>query len=211
MGRNNPTSSSNFITFFDSNSAIGRIEGNGAGGIAYRTTGADFAECLAISGPLGTLQAGDVVGVSAGRISHLTEGAEQVLVITDSAALIGNSSGDSTETKRDPLATVAFIGQVRVKVVGSVRCGDLLVPSGREDGTAVALPAEQLQPDQLDRLIGQAWESSDQTECKRINCAISMLAGLGGTGLSRLLTQQQQRLERVEKGLADLLQRLDPL
>ncbi|KAH8065339.1 hypothetical protein JL721_8298 [Aureococcus anophagefferens] len=35
-------------------------------------------------------------------------------------------------------ALVAFLGQVPVRCVGPVECGDQLVPSGRDDGTAVA-------------------------------------------------------------------------
>ena len=48
-GAANPGGSVNYVTFFDSSGAIAAIEGNGAGGVAYVTSGADFAEYLPLS------------------------------------------------------------------------------------------------------------------------------------------------------------------
>jgi hypothetical protein len=42
-----PDGATNFVTFFDrDDTAVGAIEGNGSGGVVYKTSGGDFAEML---------------------------------------------------------------------------------------------------------------------------------------------------------------------
>ena len=85
----------NFVTFFNgTGTAIGAIEGNGSGDVVYKTSGADYAEFLPRESEDLVLKAGDVVGVRNGRISLVTSSAQQVLVITDQAAVLGNSPGE---------------------------------------------------------------------------------------------------------------------
>ena len=98
--RNKPGYGANLIGFFDGDGNLfGQIEGNGSGGVAYTTTGADYAEYLPYKYPGEALEAADVVGVFGGRISHKTRDADQLLVITDRAAVLGNTPLDREDTE----------------------------------------------------------------------------------------------------------------
>ena len=194
---------SNYITFFESgpnnttDNAIGAIEGNGSGGITFKTSGADFAETLPQIHPEEIIKPGDVVGVYAGKISLNTKDADQVMVITDRPAILGNSH---ELLENHSAANVSFIGQVPVKVQGPVRSGDWLVQSGLENGAAKVLNAETLISE--DQIIGQAWEDIDDGEIRRINVAI----GIGYQQiyqqnlmlLKKQIAQQQSEIEALK-------------
>ncbi len=116
---------------------------------------------------------GDVVGVRGGKISKDLTGAEQILVISTNPALVGNAA-DAESTGRDGYEVTAFLGQVPVRVRGVVQSGDFLLPSGRHDGTAVAVAPRDLRAEQLARVLGRAWESSDEPGAKTVNAAIGL-------------------------------------
>ena len=143
-GATNPGGSVNYVTFFDSSGPIAAIEGNGAGGVAYVTAGADFAEYLPLAGSLRNAPApGTVLGLVDGGLALKTAGAQRVMVVSSAAGFVGNASADYGN---DHMALVAFLGQVPVRVRGPVNAGDLLVASGLNDGTAVAISPNQLTP-----------------------------------------------------------------
>jgi hypothetical protein len=73
---------------------------------------------------------GTVVRLSSRRLTLDTRGAGPCLVTSTSPSIeAGVQHGKG--------ATCAFLGQVPVRCRGPVRCGDLLVPSGLNDGVAV--------------------------------------------------------------------------
>jgi len=74
---------------------------------------------------------GTVVRLSSRRLTLDTRGAGPCLVTSTSPSL---AAGVPNEGKG---ATCAFLGQVPVRCRGPVRCGDLLVPSGLNDGVAI--------------------------------------------------------------------------
>jgi len=204
----NVDGSVNFITFFaGDDAALGAIEGNGGGGITYKTSGADFAEYLPTEET--GLQPGEVVGLRQGRLSRDTAGAEQLLVISGNAAFVGGTPAE--DDSRD-YALAAFMGQVPVKVHGKARPGDWLVASGKNDGYALARPLDQLQPEDTTRLVGRALEASQ-------NGRVKALVGLPPQALlaaqQQQILQQQQRLSALEsqynRQLAQLQQTLQTL
>jgi len=170
----NPGSGANFVAFFNGSDALlGEIDGNGGGGVAYKSTGGDYAEYLPQRDKSELLSAGDVVGVFAGQISHNTINAAQVMVITDRAAVIGNMP-KGNEAKLLTHQTVAFIGQVPVKVRGIVRAGDVIITSGKNDGIGTAISMNALgQLDQV-QIIGRAWEASDDPGLKKVMVAVGL-------------------------------------
>jgi hypothetical protein len=168
----NPTAFTNLISFFQgNNAAIGRIEGNGAGGVAYVTTGGDYAEALPRLDPGEHIEKGDIVGVFAGKVSKRTTGAQHVLVVSSRPAVVGNLPPEEQEAGYEK---VAFLGQVQVRVRGPVQAGDFILASGKDDGTGVAVAPERIRPDQLERIVGRAWQSSDGQGVKRINAAVGL-------------------------------------
>ncbi|GIV57779.1 MAG: hypothetical protein KatS3mg042_0692 [Rhodothermaceae bacterium] len=199
----NPDASTNFITFFDGNEqSIGRIEGNGSGGVVYGTSGGDYAEALPLQSPGETVEAGDIVGVVAGRVSRRTTGAHRVMVITDRPAVLGNLPPEDRAGDHVP---VAFVGQVPVKVRGPVRAGDFILPSGREDGTGVAVAPDALAPEDAARIVGQAWEDAPGTGLHRVN----VLVGLDRRDV--LIARQQAELQALRQRLDTLERQLNRL
>jgi hypothetical protein len=195
-----PDLSANLITFFDGNDdAIGRIEGDALGGITFNSGGADFAEWLPKRNRNDELEPGDVVGWHADGISHDTEGALRLMVVSTQPIVAGNAPD---EADLDAWARVGFIGQVPVRVIGPVEAGDWIVASGRGDGTARAFDSETAAPKQFAHMIGQALESNDLDGEHRVNVAIGLDAHqVFGQTMARMQarnTRLQARLDVVE-------------
>jgi hypothetical protein len=124
------------------------------------------------------------------------------MVVSTSPIVAGNDPGSA---RRRDHALVALLGQAEVRVRGPVSVGDYLVPSGRNDGTAVAVPLSEATPEALAQVIGQAWESSTGGGVRRVRALVGLFAS---DPLARLLVDRdrQQRLE-----IAALRNRLDDL
>ncbi len=172
--KTNIQTANNFITFVDdSNESMGAIEGNTNGGsVQYSSGAADFAEYLMREDPAEKIQAGDLVGVFGGKITRRTVGADHVMAISDQAAVAGNMP---SEDKEHLYGLVGFIGQVPVRVRGSVVIGDYILPSGFEDGTGIAV--SDLDPKDLPRVLGRAWEASNEEGIKRVNTVLGLTLG----------------------------------
>ncbi len=124
-------------------------------GVSFLSGGADYAEWLERIDPLEHFSPGDVVGIHGGRISKRTKGAQQVLAISSRPIVLGNMPAEGQEHLYE---RVGFLGQVLVKVVGAVHVGDLIVPSGADDGFAVAFAPDKLPAARHAEVIGVAWE-----------------------------------------------------
>lgn len=172
MDVNNPGQSGNFITFFDSNEAIGAIEGNSGGTITLDITSADYAEWLPVLDGE-DLAPADIVGVFGGSISHRTDGADHVLAVSTAPAVLGNRPASEARHWHRP---VAFIGQVPVKVRGAVELGDVILASGDDDGVGVAQRADALASDDVARVVGVAWQASREAGVKTIRTALGVPA-----------------------------------
>jgi hypothetical protein len=155
-----PTTANNFLSFQRGSGAnSGSVEGNGAGGVVFNTSGGDYAEYLPLADGVAkaALPPGRVVGIRGGRVSLDTDGAEQLGVVSTNPAISGNDPG---EAKRGSHALIAFLGQVDVAVAGPVNAGDFLIASGHGDGRAIAVPPDQFSPELLGDVIGRAWTTS---------------------------------------------------
>lgn len=150
----NPDASSNFITFFGNGTAVGAIDGNGSGGVAYKSGSADLAEWFPNASGETPISA-EVVTFQSGQVSRNTSASLQAFVVSTSPFLVGNDRGEEQRSSR---SLVALVGQVPVKVVGKVQAGDVLVPSGKNDGRARVLR----ESDGLLPIIGTALTSTEE-------------------------------------------------
>ena len=204
LNTQDPGTLNDFIVFFGSDgaggaTAVGAIDGDGTGGVNYRSGGADFAEYLPTELP--DLQAGEVVALRQGKLWRDTTDAERLFVISTAPVVTGNSDMNGDKGK----ALAAFTGQVPVNVTGSAAAGDWLLASGANDGKARAVSPENLKAADYRYIIGRAL-SRDQ------HGKVRALVGLPPRDL---LAQQQQQIARLEQRLqdqqqlmADLMQRL---
>jgi len=217
----NNVASVNYVSFFRGSTLVGAIQGDTpTSGVQYMTQGADYAEYLPKLNPKEAVEKGDILGVANGKVSKHTTFAQQVMVRSAAASVVGNWPG---QDKVKLYELVSFFGQVPVKVRGVVHKGDLILPSGLGDGTGVAVAPEAVKPEEYHLIVGTAWEESEKTEVKLIHSAVGFNFSMPklGQSLSKLdtlqrkvtdLEQEQSTLtQKLDKQLADQNQQIERL
>lgn len=159
--------------------------------------GADYAEWIRRHDPSEIMQPGDVVGVISGNqgITKTILPSYVVSVISTRHALCANLPPPDVRPQGEP---VAFKGQAPVKIIGKVsylmnltslrlshvflarincvlqvKLNDIIVPSGKNDGTGIAKRFCK-DPELKSHVIGQAWEESSDEGVKLVNCMIDI-------------------------------------
>ncbi len=158
-------------------------------GVTYGSKGADYAEWLPRADEHEEIRWGMVVGVKGGRISKTTDGADQIMVVSRAPIVLGNTPPQGQEGRYEK---VGFMGQVHTLVHGIVCVGDYILPSGRQDGTAIAVAPDKLTPDQLGKVIGRAWSASTGP-IDFVNVGV----GMNGGEVATLVGRQQARLDSL--------------
>jgi hypothetical protein len=164
-------------------------------GVSYESGGADYAEYLERLRESEEVAPGDIVGVFGDRITKRTAGARQFLVVSAAPAVVGNMP---TEGKEHLFEKVSLLGQVSVKVIGPVREGDYIIPSGLEDGTGVAVSPEMMTADEFSKIVGRAWQSSPDAGLKYVRVAV----GLGSGDVATLVKKQEDELTALRAQVA---------
>lgn len=211
---NIPGARANWIQFAENaagaTSFAGAVEGNSSGNANYTSGGADYAEELERLDPDEEIDYGHVVGVFGGKVSKRTEGADWVMVTSDNAAVIGNRSyDDSTQALRE---VVSFIGQVPVHVRGKVAKGDYIVASGLNDGTAIAVAPQDLQPEQGRLIVGRAWEAKETEDVARVNTVVGLPEAASTTmALAKRVEAQQEEIAALKAQVTALKSQNDKL
>lgn len=96
----------------------------------------DFAEWHRRRDNEPPFERGDVVAVSELGLTRETKGAAQLGIVSRQALVEGSIPLDDEDTRSGD--TIAYTGRVMVRLRGACNAGDHLVPSGFEDGTAMA-------------------------------------------------------------------------
>ena len=127
---------------------LGAVVRAGEGGVKFVSTQGDFAEWHRMADGESSLSEGDVVGFHRGRISRNTRHCSMLGIVSRKAVVEGSAP---PAHERHRYETVAYQGVVPVKVSNeqssqlcecpAPRAGQLLVPSGKNDGTALVVPA----------------------------------------------------------------------
>jgi hypothetical protein len=160
-------------------------------GVAFKTGGADYAEWIEKEDYRMDFHPGQVVGIKSGKVSLDTKNSDHNMVISTSPVILGNSPGQDLEINYEQ---VAFLGQVPVRVKGSVNMGDYIIPSGDDDGFAKAVRPEEIGLHDIAEVIGVAWESGDNDVYNIVNSSI----GLENNSLRELVRNVDSRLSRME-------------
>jgi len=157
-----------FISFRTNDKPLGGIQ-HGDDSAVLALSGADYAEYLKKADLNETFEKGDIVGIRNGKVYKDTKGAQQILAISSNPIVAGNWPGDD---KKKDFELIAFFGQVDTKVLGPVQAGDYIVPSGRNDGTGIAVKEADITIDLYDHILGRAWEDGDSHGINLVNVAI---------------------------------------
>ncbi len=206
-----PGSAVNYLTFYDGDGdPIGAIEGDGSGGITQTSGSGDFAEELPVETGAKAPDPAEIVGVQGGKASLDTDDADRVMIASRAPILKGNAT-PATEKDDDRRVALAFIGQVPVKTRGEAQPGDLIVPSGKEDGTARAVAPSEYRRPEHGPIAGQVWSAKTSKEVGEVTVAVGL--GRSGAVAERLQSQQAQidslkekvhQIQDVKKRLAVL-------
>ncbi len=200
-----PVDSNNYITFFKGNDAsVGSIEGNGSGGVVLAGSGNLIVLWLPKMDISEPLQPGDIVGVFGGQVTRRTEGAEQLLIVGQNPIV---AAGAPEEDSRDGYVMVALAGVTPVRVSGPVQSGDLIVPSGRQDGTGRAVHPLEVPAPLAVRAVGQAWRAAGEGDVLVAVGSMQFVAVLDllASDLAALREQNarlEARMSALEQGAA---------
>jgi len=96
---------------------------------------------------------------------------------------------------------------VEAKVIGKVNAGDYILPSGKNDGTGIAISPDDIQFDDYLKIAGVAWSSSQSDDINVINVAV----GLNTTDVARLSIKQEKKIKEQEKEIQTLKAQLDKI
>ena len=162
-------------------------------GLTYSSGGADYAEYLKRKDINERMKPGDIVGVTNGEISKfIDEKTQKILVVSTSPAVLGNLKPNSEISQYEK---VAFLGQVPVRVNGVVTAGDYILPSGKNDGTGIAVSKNNIKVDQYSDIIGVAWSSTLSINMSKVNMAI----GLNSNDLAQVVVEQENKISLLKK------------
>jgi hypothetical protein len=125
-----------------------------------------------------------------------------VLVISTNPIVLGNTPDEGKEMLYEK---VAFLGQVPVRLTGSVKAGDYILASNNNDGLAIAKDPENMTIDDLPNFIGIAWTGSDQKGAKAVKVAV----GLSSADLKTMVQKIQKKLDNHDTELNDLKKQIN--
>jgi hypothetical protein len=125
-----PGNNNNYVQFNKDSSAVGNIDGDGAGGVRYNTSGADFAEYFPAAE---NVEAGQLVSLNRdGKVQRAQPGDKPFGVVSSGGAFVGGKNYHPTSEDKSVL--VALLGQVPVAVnneKGAILPGDKIALSSQ--------------------------------------------------------------------------------
>lgn len=173
-------------------------------GVEYTSGNGDYAEWLERIDPKESITAGDIVAVKGGKISKNLEGAEQIMAVSHQPIVLGNVP---EEGKNYLGNNVAFMGQIPVKIMGSVKTGDYIVAKGDFAGYGVALSPEKMTVEDFKMTVGRAWETNLAVGPKMVNTVV----GVHNGDYLHILKQYDQRAKKSEERLDALESKIEIL
>lgn len=178
------------------------IEQNLNVGVTYESGAGDYAEWLEKVPGERDLKPGEIVGVKGGKIALNTQNADHFMVISNIPIVLGNMP---PQDKQSNFEKVAFMGQVPVRIIGKANIGDYILPSGNNDGFALAVSPSEMKIGDYKRIIGVAWESAETKPLNIVNVAV----GINNQDLSSKMEALQQELERTNQKVAQIMAYLE--
>ena len=196
-------------TAFGEYATVGGGISNTASGVEFTGSltggGGDYAEWLPRLRVEEKIEKGDIVGGTGGKVTKVIEDAHHIMVLTIRPIVLGNAPDKGEEHLYEK---VAFLGQAPVKVRGIVKAGDFIMPSGLNDGVGIAISPDEMKPMHYAQIVGQAWESSEETGVRLVNTLVGLKSN--HTGMGRLLTLLQEQQKEI-KNLGTRLKKLEKI
>ena len=160
-------------------------------GVSFSSGSGDYAEWLLRKPGERDLIYGEIVGVNGGVVSRTTDLASRNMVVSQYPAFLGKTPAEGTE---DNYEKIAFMGQVPVRVIGKVKSGDYILPSGKNDGLGIAVHPDELAIADYEKIVGVAWETVDNgAPINLVNVAV----GLKSNQLAGKVDEIEQKVNNI--------------
>ena len=174
-------------------------------GVSFASSAGDYAEYLMRADINEKIGPGDIVGLKGGRVSKNTTGAEKMMVVSHKPIVLGNAPSAENEVNYEK---IAFMGQVPVKVFGTVKLGDYIIPNGVNNGVGKAVSPDKITSGQIKSIIGIAWsEAMDPLQISMVNVAV----GLNVNDNQKLIDDLKNELSELKNEQAATNQQLAKL
>jgi hypothetical protein len=163
-------------------------------GVEYVSGNGDYAEWMQRTDFNELITAGDIVGVKGGKITKDLTGAEQIMAVSTQPIVSANMPSNA---KAGSGNSIAFVGQIPVKIMGPVSTGDFIVAKGNIPGYGVAVKPSEMTTDDYRLIVGRAWETIDVDGPKMVNT----LVGVQNNDFLKIIEKYQQKVTDVEDRL----------
>jgi hypothetical protein len=140
-------------------------------GVEYSSGNGDYAEWLERSDPNESISYGDIVAVKGGKITKNLSGAEQIMAVSHRPIVLGNVPEKS---KMDLGNNIAFMGQIPVKIMGSVKAGDYIVAKSDIPGYGIAIDPLNMQIEDYKLAVGRSWTTNEKHGPKLVNTVVGV-------------------------------------
>lgn len=159
-------------------------------GVAYESGAGDYAEWLERAKGEPDMRYGDIVAVNGGKISLNTTHGSHYMIVSQRPIVLGNAP---QADKKAFYEKVAFMGQVPVKVVGKVDVGDYIIPSGKNDGTGIAVKPSQMMISDFAKIVGVAWQAAKDAPLNYVKVGI----GLNNNDLAPKVEEISNKVDNI--------------
>jgi hypothetical protein len=160
-------------------------------GVEYSSGSGDYAEWLRRKPNERVHQYGEIVGIKGGLVSLNTLDADQVMVVSRRPIVLGNAPQPQQEKYFEK---IAFLGQVPVRVLGTVAVGDYIVASGKNDGLGIALHPSEMQIKDFRKVVGVAWENGKNKSSVNL---VKIGIGLNKNDLAPKVEEASQKMDNI--------------
>lgn len=166
-------------------------------GVNYASGAGDYAEYMEMLDKNEQLFPGDIVGLKGGKITRITAGADKIMVVSVKPIILGNmpKGGNDEGYKK-----IAFLGQLPVKVIGTVNPGDYILPDGHNMGFGIAVSPSKIKASDIKYIVGTAWSGSIATN---LYSTINVAVGLNVNDNQRVVENLRKRVSEIKSQLAE--------
>ena len=182
-------------------------------GVEYSSGNGDYAEWLQRIDTKELITPGDIVAIKGGKITKDLQGAEQVMVVSHSPIVLGNLPSESSNLQFQG-NSIAFMGQVPVKIIGPVSTGDFIIGQTATPGYGIAKHPNNMTIQDFKLAVGRSWESDLSDEPKMVNTLVGIVNGdylKILKGFENKFEDADSKLKETELRLKKLEEKVDQL
>ena len=173
-------------------------------GVEYISGNGDYAEWMQRENLYEAISAGDIVAVKGGKITKDLRGAEQIMAVSTAPIVNANMPNENRVALGN---SIAFMGQIPVKIMGSVATGDFIVAKGNIAGYGVAIKSSDMTTEDFRLVVGRAWETMEAEGPKMVNT----LVGVQNNDFLKIIEKYQQKLATAEARVSSTEERLNAI